>query len=90
MSLLFTPDGGVVNTERQQQHWPLWFMKFLHTFVIAVFDAHLQLAITCQRCKEELHGQNADADNFWKMECSCRTYIGRNPQPTAKRVGRPN
>jgi hypothetical protein len=84
VSLLFTPGGGVINTERKEEHWPLWFMKMLHVFAMTAGD--IGLGIVCEHCKQPLFGKNADADNFWKMECACRTYIGRNPQSqSAKR-----
>jgi hypothetical protein len=81
VSLLYTPDGGVVNTERKQEHWPLWFMKMLHVF--AMNAGEIGLGLHCERCKQPLSGQNADSDNFWHMECHCRKYIGRNPQSSA-------
>ncbi len=86
MSLIFTPDGGAVNTERQEVHWPLEFMRMLAIFAANAGD--IQLGIRCERCQQALQGHNAKADNFWHMECACRKYIGRNPLPSAvKRAG---
>lgn len=79
MSLIYTPDG-VVNTEHPEMHWPIEFMRML-----AIFAANceaIQLGVRCERCKEPLNGKNARSDNFWHMECACRTYIGRNPLAT--------
>jgi hypothetical protein len=84
MSLLYTPDGGVVNTERQEVHWPLEFMRMLAIFARNCDDA--KLGVHCAGCKQPLQGQNSTSDNFWKMECACRTYIGRNPIPDKHRV----
>lgn len=79
MSLIYTP-SGVVNTERQEIHWPIEFMRMLAIF--AANCEEIQLGVRCERCKEPLNGKNARADNFWHMECACRTYIGRNPLAT--------
>lgn len=83
MSLIFTPDGGVVNTERQEMHWPLDFMRMLAIFARNCDDTHL--GIRCEDCKQMLQGTNAREDNFWRLECACRTYLGRNPLPTAQK-----
>jgi hypothetical protein len=80
MSLLWTPEG-TVNTERPEIHWPLEFMRFLAIFAANAQDVHL--GIRCERCKEVLRGENAREDNFWRMECACRKYLGRNPLSTA-------
>ena len=81
MSLIYTPDGGAINTERPEIHWPLEFMRMLAIFARNAGD--IQLGLTCERCKESLQGRNATSDNFWRMECACRTYIGRNPLSSA-------
>ncbi len=79
--ILFTPDGGAISTERPEVHWPLEFMRMLAIFARNCED--IQLGLRCERCKEPLQGQNAQSDNFWRMECACRKYIGRNPLSTA-------
>lgn len=74
--MLFTPSGTVIR-ERTEVHWPPEFMRML-----AIFAANHQdtgLGIICESCHEALTGANAREDNFWRMECACRTYIGRNP-----------
>lgn len=81
MSVLYTPDGGVVNTERPELHWPIEFMRMLAVFAANCHDTGL--GIRCERCKEPLQGHNAKSDNFWRMECACRKYVGRNPLSTA-------
>jgi hypothetical protein len=81
VSLIFTPGGGAIETERPEMHWPVEFMRML-----AIFAANCeagQLGIRCERCKQPLQGHNAKADNFWHMECACRRYLGRNPLSTA-------
>lgn len=85
MSILFTPDGGVVNTERQEIFWPPEFMKMLAVFAANCGD--IGLGIICERCKQSLRGTNARPDTFWKMECACRTYRGRNPLSAAVKRG---
>lgn len=85
-AVLYTPDGGVVNTAREEMHWPLEFMRML-----AIFAANCQdtaLGIRCERCTQMLQGHNARSDNFWKMECACRTYLGRNPLSTRVKEGK--
>lgn len=86
MSLIYTPDGGAINTERQEIHWPIEFMRMLAIFAANCHDTHL--GIRCEKCQQMLQGQNARADNFWKMECACRTYIGRNPYSTKVKEGK--
>jgi hypothetical protein len=83
MSLIYTPDGAAINTERQEMHWPIEFMRMLAIFARNAEDAGL--GIRCERCKQMLQGANAREDNFWRMECHCRKYIGRNPLPTAQK-----
>jgi hypothetical protein len=81
VSLIYTPDGGAINTERPEVHWPMEFMRMLAIFAANCGEA--QLGIRCERCKEPLQGHNAQSDNFWRMECACRKYLGRNPLTTA-------
>lgn len=83
MSTLFTPDGRTIETERPEVHWPLEFMRMLCIFAQNCGD--IQLGLTCERCKQALQGHNARSDNFWRMECACRTYLGKNPLSTAQR-----
>jgi hypothetical protein len=85
MSILYTADGSAINTERQEIHWPLEFMRMLAIF--AVNCEETQLGLTCGRCDQKLHGANAREDNFWRMECACRTYLGRNPLSNAQKRG---
>ena len=77
VSIIFTPDGGAIETERPEVHWPIEFMRMLAIFAANCEDA--QLGIRCERCKQPLNGKNAQSDNFWHMECACRKYLGRNP-----------
>jgi hypothetical protein len=83
VSMIWTPDGGMISTERKEVHWPLDYMRMLAIFARNCEDA--KLGIRCESCQQMLHGQNAREDNFWRMECGCRTYIGRNPLPTAQK-----
>lgn len=83
MGLIYTPDAGVVNTARKEEHWPPEFMKHLATFASTCETTHL--GIVCNHCRQALQGANAREDNYWRMECACRTYIGRNPLPTRLR-----
>lgn len=81
MSTIFTPGGGVIETERPEIHWPAEFMRMLAIFAANCGD--IQLGIRCERCQQPLDGRNARSDNFWRMECACRKYIGKNPLSTA-------
>jgi hypothetical protein len=83
VSLIYTPDGGAINTERPEMHWPLEYMRMLAIFARNCEDAGL--GMHCAKCKQPLQGHNAREDNFWRMECACRKYIGRNPLPTAQK-----
>jgi hypothetical protein len=78
VSLIFTPDGGAFDTARTEEALPLWYMKMLHVFVMT--NQEIDLGIYCDRCDTALQGTNAAEDTYWKMECACRTYVGRNPQ----------
>ena len=40
---------------------------------------HLELAVICPYCKQPPVCNNAVTDTNWKMECSCRVRILRNP-----------
>jgi len=80
-SILFAPDGRAISSERTEVHWPLAFMRMLAIFARNCEDG--KLGIICENCKQPLQGQNAREDNFWRMECACRTYTGKNPLPTA-------
>lgn len=82
--MLFAPDGTVLEA-RKQEHWPAEFMKMLAVFALACTDTGL--GVVCQRCKTTLVGANAREDNYWKMECQCRTYVGKNPMDTRQRRG---
>lgn len=89
--MLYGPNGSVMEA-RHQEHWPPEFMKFLALFAETCTEHGLTLV--CRRCKSageydgmELSGANAREDNYWKMECSCRTYIGRNPMNARERRG---
>ncbi len=80
MSPILLPSG---REARIEVHWPPEFMRQLAIFVVTCTDT--QLGVRCERCKEPLQGQNAREDNYWRMECACRTYLGRNPLPSAQR-----
>ena len=82
MSLIWTPDGAL-DTERKEVHWPLEFMRMLAIFAANCED--VRLGIRCENCKQPLQGTNAREDNFWKMDCACRKYTGRNPLSAAQR-----
>lgn len=82
MSLLLTPDG-LVDTDRVQVEWPPEFMRMLAIFAANCGD--IQLEIHCGRCHQPLWGKNARHDTDWRMECACRTYLGRNPLPKVTR-----
>ena len=78
---LFAPDGNVLRA-RTEEHWPPDFMKMLSVFALSCADTHL--GIVCERCDQALQGSNAREDTYWKLECACRTYRGRNPLTTQK------
>lgn len=85
MSLIYTPDGGVIHTQRKEIYWPPAFMRMLAIFAANCDD--IGLGVRCELCKEPLHGQNAREDTLWKMECACRTYKGKNPvQPRFRKT----
>jgi hypothetical protein len=58
-----------------------------HELNIVSAGEETQLGLTCGRCDQKLHGANAREDNFWRMECACRTYLGRNPLSNAQKRG---
>lgn len=80
MSLIWTP-GGMLNTEREVTRLPPEYLKMLA--VLAETSGDIDLGLHCSRCKENVQGKNARGDNQWRMECSCRTFIGGNPLPKA-------
>lgn len=82
--MLYAPNGTVLEA-RKQEHWPPEFMKMLAVFALGCTET--SLGIVCNICKTPLQGANAREDNYWKMECSCRTYIGRNPMNARERRG---
>ena len=82
MSPIYAPDGRVASA-RPEEHWPPEFMKMLAVFAETLHTT--KLGIRCEQCKQPLNGHNAREDNFWRMECGCRTYIGRNPLPASAR-----
>lgn len=75
MAQLYTPHG-VVNLDRQEYPLPTEYMKALADF--ADDSATLGLGIHCARCKQDIRGANSGADAMWKLECGCRTFVGRN------------
>ena len=79
---LFAPDGNVLRV-RTEEHWPPEFMQMLAVFALSCSDTHL--GVFCEQCQQTLQGSNARSDNYWKMECACRTYLGRNPLSTRQR-----
>lgn len=79
---LVDPSGRVIEARRDED-WPPEFMKMLAAFALACADT--SLGIVCLRCRQPLVGANATQDTAWKMECSCRTYRGRNPMREAGR-----
>lgn len=83
--MIYAPDGSAIETNRPEMHWPPEFMKMLAVFALACGE--ISLGVVCERCKQPLQGHNAREDNFWKMECACRKYVGRNPMSTAQRRG---
>ena len=78
MSLIWTPTGAM-NTERPEVFWPIEFMRMLAIFARNCED--IKLGLRCENCRQPLQGHNAREDNFWHMECHCRTYVGSNPLP---------
>lgn len=76
MSLIFTP-SGVIDTER-----PVVQMNPHVAVKLAIFAevaGELEWGLHCSRCKQDISGKNAREENDWRMDCGCRTYVGRNP-----------
>lgn len=76
MSLILTP-GGVVNTDREEVALPPEFLEMIGVFGNVAGD--LGWGLHCTRCQQDLKGSNARQDRLWKLDCGCRSYVGRNP-----------
>jgi hypothetical protein len=77
--MIWTPEGfatGLPN-ERTVHRLPPEYMQMLAVFAHTSSD--IDAGIHCSRCKHDIVGKNASADNAWRMECECRTFIGANP-----------
>ncbi len=77
MSLIFTPGGGVVNTERLEEYLPPEYLRML--VVMADTSAQIDIGLHCSRCGQDLMGMNNPSDTHFRMECACRTFTGKNP-----------
>ncbi len=76
MAQLYTPHG-VVNLDREEVVVPPEYMQ--RVLVLADTATDLQIGMHCARCKQDLRGANSTSDGFLRMECGCRTFIGKNP-----------
>ena len=80
MSLIYTP-AGMVNTEREEVAVPPEYMRMLA--VLGDTAGSLKLGLHCALCSQDFRAGNSGTDAQWKMECGCRTLIGRNPMARA-------
>lgn len=81
MSLLFLPGGGVYQTEREEEHVPMDYLRML--MVLADTGAQMGLGLHCANCKQDLVGDNDILSPTFRMECACRTFVGKNPTRAA-------
>ena len=79
MSVLYTPQGGTIETNRPEVRLPPEFVKMLLVFADAA--GMLDLGLHCSRCKTDLRGANGTRASLLRMECACRTFKGGNPLP---------
>lgn len=76
MSLIYTP-SGMVNTEREEMLVPPEYLKMLA--VLGDTAGDLKLGLHCAKCKQDFRAANSGRDAQWKLECGCRTLVGKNP-----------
>jgi hypothetical protein len=77
LSLIFTPNGGMINTERTDEDLPPEYLRML--VVLADTSAQLDIGLHCSRCNTDLVGSNNVNDPRMMLECACRTFTGPNP-----------
>lgn len=71
----------MLSTERELQILPPEFLRMLA--VLGETAGDIEIGLHCSKCKQDLVGKNARADNQWTIECACRTFKGSNPIRTA-------
>jgi len=73
---LYTPHG-MVNLDRTEIALPPEYMRMLA--VMADTSADVGIGLHCVKCKQDVRGSNTGTDSKWRLECGCRTFIGKNP-----------
>jgi hypothetical protein len=75
---LWTP--GTAPPQRGEVLLPMEYLKML-VLLAAASEHDYHLVLTCSDCKQQVDGENARQDNFWRMHCSCRSFVGVNQLP---------
>lgn len=77
MAHLYTPHGRV-NLEREVVDVPPAYLDRI--LLLADTTNDIQLGLHCTRCQQDVRGANRTSDGLLRMECGCRTFVGRNPR----------